>query len=525
MTATETASGPIDTTSWPPNNAHVIALVVVVVVGALVRFVGIDYASLTSDEASTFAFASQTWGDLWGERALIETNPPIYYSIQKIFMQFGGSEFWLRLPSAIFGTLAIIATYALARLLAGSMAGLFSASLIATAPYFVLYSQNSRGYALVHFAATLAVWGLTRLLLDREAACQPLGSALTGRTAAGRRARPGWLAYFVGTVLVLYAHNTTILLPALATLIAFGWWAHQTRWSRHFAISWFVVNLLILLIYSWWMWILVYQAFNTLPDFWIPEPTIRRVIWAVYEVVSQRFAGQVLPILDPWVHAIIPAFCALGLWMTARRRPALLVPAAFLVGIPAMILLISLWQSIWMAKVLIWPLAFAFVYAGIGMAGVRPGLARWLVLVFCLTVQAVGIIGYHRSAAEGERWRDAAQFVAERIQPGEAVVFLDSGNETTAFAYYFARNTDFYPMFAFYTGDGVALDRVDRAAPHLPYDELASVAGQYDRLWTVESYYKASDNCPECLAPIEEAFSVSDLAEFGVVFVGTIEPR
>jgi 4-amino-4-deoxy-L-arabinose transferase-like glycosyltransferase len=78
---------------------------------------------------------------------------------------FGHSEFVLRIPSVIFGTLTIYLTYLIAgRISKNRIFSLLSVALIAASQFHIYYSQEARMYIMAAFFASLAVYSFLYIL-------------------------------------------------------------------------------------------------------------------------------------------------------------------------------------------------------------------------------------------------------------------------------------------------------------------------------------------------------------------------
>jgi uncharacterized membrane protein len=154
-----------------PSQRHTLWLLVsIVLVGAALRIFHLGAEPLWADEAASWRFAHLTHQDLWGSVGRFETNPPLYYSLQRLSFVFGQSEAVLRSISALFGTLSIPIVYLIGRLVSGRAVGLIAAALIATSDMSLYFSQEARAYALLMTAALVAVWGLLYFLRSWSAA-------------------------------------------------------------------------------------------------------------------------------------------------------------------------------------------------------------------------------------------------------------------------------------------------------------------------------------------------------------------
>lgn len=87
----------------------------------------------------------------------VELFPPLYHSLARLALLFGGNDAAMRLPSVLFGTLTIPAVYFLGRTLFSRNAGLFAAFFCALSVYHMNYSRELRPYSLYLFLAILSM--------------------------------------------------------------------------------------------------------------------------------------------------------------------------------------------------------------------------------------------------------------------------------------------------------------------------------------------------------------------------------
>jgi hypothetical protein len=131
-------------------------------------------------------------------------------------------EYGLRLLPAIFGVLAVLASYYVTRRLAGARAALFAALLVTVSPLLVYYSQFARYWSLVFLLCTIYPYAIYIGLQERHR---------------------GWLIWgLITAVLAALAHPVSVLLiggPALWLAAAYlrpsrlrTLWAHRgARWG------------------------------------------------------------------------------------------------------------------------------------------------------------------------------------------------------------------------------------------------------------------------------------------------------
>lgn len=136
---------------------------VLVVLAFLLRVFRIGEQELWIDEAFSFHMATLPSG-LW--KALrIENSPPLYYLFLRGWVPFAGiTESAMRLPSAFFGALGVVAAITAGWRLFNARVGLWAGAVMALSPIHIYYSQEARGYAFLTFALIVTYMLLVRAL-------------------------------------------------------------------------------------------------------------------------------------------------------------------------------------------------------------------------------------------------------------------------------------------------------------------------------------------------------------------------
>ena len=91
-----------ETAVQPPNPSRTatwVPVLLVVALGAFLRFYRIGAQPLWVDEATSLRFAQQSLAELWSWSTIVDPgNPPLYYSLLHGWVRFGDSEGALRVP-------------------------------------------------------------------------------------------------------------------------------------------------------------------------------------------------------------------------------------------------------------------------------------------------------------------------------------------------------------------------------------------------------------------------------------------
>ena len=123
--------------------------------GGFLRLYRLDFQSLWVDEGLQYFVANNNGlGEIFSQARSF--HPPLSFLINHVFLQIGESDFFFRLPSAIFGIATLPVFYILARELTSSRVALVSTFVLAVSPFHIWYSQEGRMYAQLLFFSVLS---------------------------------------------------------------------------------------------------------------------------------------------------------------------------------------------------------------------------------------------------------------------------------------------------------------------------------------------------------------------------------
>lgn len=196
----------------------------------LVRLSTLGELALWFDEVITADVARTSWSDLVADR-LANGHFPTYFALVKALGLGDGSEFALRLPSAILDSLAGALVALLALRLSGRAGAIAAALLYAFYPALIQYGQEARPYALMLAFVALAITGQIGLL--------------TGLPKPGRQAVLATIGT-LGAALSVPAGIVPVALQHLALpLCGFRRFAPTLKriWWRHILVTWAAIGL------------------------------------------------------------------------------------------------------------------------------------------------------------------------------------------------------------------------------------------------------------------------------------------
>jgi 4-amino-4-deoxy-L-arabinose transferase-like glycosyltransferase len=509
-------------------------LLAVLALGAVLRFYQLGEESLWSDETFSWQRAHWTLGQIWGPAARMEPNPPLYYSIQRLWLVFGDSEAALRSFSAVVGTLTIALVFLVGRLLAGTGAGLLAALFLATSAIHVAYSQEARCYALLMLAATAAVWGLL-VFLQSYGALSAAPRASPDAPGRSRSRLLGLAAYATGTTIALYTHNTAAFVPLLANGIAFCWWVGRARRDRRFAIEWLAANLVPFALWLWWLPMVVAQAHSILLATrlsWVAQPSL---LAAVFDA-ARLYGNPYLDLGTRWAQVLspVPWLGLLAVWHWRDRWPAVAALLVFILGVPLVTWLSGfVFHPIWIDRVVLWPLGLGFVLVAGGALAIRSHAARMGVIGLVLAAHGANLAAYYQQVVKPP-WQQIVAEVTAALEEHDAVLYLPR-SVARLFAYYGRRSglapRDFVlvrerPLDES-SADPEALERsttadrlyrlaLRRDAPGIvSLDGLSEVVSNFERAWVIMWARSANDPDDVVLTRLQELGPVLQHRRYG----------
>jgi mannosyltransferase len=472
----------------PHRRAATVAVLLVVAIGAILRLLHIGAQPLWVDEATSLRFARLSLGQLWSWTDIVDPgNPPLYYSLLHGWVVLGDGEATLRILSALFGVLTIPLVYALGRTIRDHRLGIVSALLFAISPFQVWYSQEARGYALLTLGATAAMLGVAHLLRHPE------------RSGSVRAAGWAWLAYVLGTAVALLSHNTAVFLPIAANILMLGWWWSHDREPRGFLRNWLLAQLLVLGLWSSWLPAYVQQVAHGEAYAWIPRPTVGGVLSGAYAI----YGGVTRATPYPLEAILVVALSGLGLWSWKHERRWIAFTLTFALAAPIGELVVSVGRPIFLRQTLIWAAVPVCLAMAAGLLCLRRRAAVGVALVALVASTAFGLRSYY-VLNDKEAWDQAAAYVDQRLQRGDAIVF-SVGFLQIPFDYYHSPPATYaVPEIAL---SGTASDTFS----------VLQETRTRTRVWLIVSHLQSSTDA--VIASLESAGRLAGVAQFTEVDV------
>ncbi len=455
--------------------AHYAALTAIIVAGVVLRLTALNRQSLWFDEIDVVVRAQRPLSQVLHTFIAAGENGPLYNILLALWIRVAGiSEIAVRFPSAVAGALAIPLIYLLGRRLASAPVGLVAAGLLAISPYHVWYSQEAKMYAMVVLLALASSYALVEALESNHSRW--------------------WVAYAVATSLLFYTHVATVLVFAAQSLYAIAahkaWRGRERKWL----IAVGVLTLPYVPIALWALKVIGGQVATWQPDVGLWDALrIFGIKFAInrYDMVTQDraailYAGlAILGVLalvlrrrrERWwlLLVLLSAVPVVGLWLVSLRQ-SVFSDRYGIVALPAYLILIAV-AVVWMIRHrLLWPAGVMVVFLLLGLA--------WAPLR-----------DVNRAyTAEKEDWRSAYAWIADRAQPGDAIL-VEPGYMITTYEYFAQREPRLarekalaIPSFSVHWFDRAAMVQM-----------LREQAGDARRFWLVQSPDRLGGEDPDAI--------------------------
>lgn len=238
----------------PESRIDFFLLLLIVSIGAVLRFIYFNHCPFTHDEISSLERANySSFSELIEKGVKPDTHPPLL----QIFLQyytriFGTSEMVVKFPFVLCGILSIVLVYLIAAKWFGNTTALLSAAVVSTAQYTVMYSVIARHYSLGLFLTLLLVFFQNKYF----------------ETEGRKKIR--WLAAFTITgIACAYTHYFCLLFTAIVVLTGFLFV------TRKNVLQYFIACALIPLLFLPYLPVFLIQlSYKGIggPDGWLGKP-------------------------------------------------------------------------------------------------------------------------------------------------------------------------------------------------------------------------------------------------------------
>lgn len=390
------------------------ALLGVVSAGFVLRVFELGRQSMWIDEAGDLNFARYPLGDLLTEMVRHhEVHPPLYTVLLHFWSNFGQSEAWVRLPSAVAGAITVALTYWLAREVgADRKTGVLAAALLAFSSYGIFLSREVKDYPLALVFGVAATAYMARML-RKPGALIATGYALSCVLGF-------YTNYFMA--LLCPAH----LLAALMARIRDRDRALPRSFWKFGAMS---CGLIFLGVAPWTSFLKSQAGFQDQSLFHRPElKDVALIVLSLLYGTTWRLPGGVFHTTSAVVLLLIPLTLATAGARALGRGPGWLL--GFCSSLPTLILFIvatTTSHHLFWHRYLSFSLPPVLVLMACGIRTLRPRSLGWgfgaaVVAMNCATLFNL----YFHPGYASQNWRGIAAYIHEHARADDLIVAVPS---------------------------------------------------------------------------------------------------
>jgi mannosyltransferase len=424
-----------------PANAHaaneskltrllLVALLLIIALGAALRIYKLDGDSLWLDEAYSIKFSHEAPAGIIEETAK-DVHPPLYYfALHYWMLALGDSEKSVRLLSALFGILALVVVYNVASRMFDRSTALLAAGLLALSRFHLEFSQEARMYSLLCLLSLLSIYYFLKLF-------------------DGKRSRYALAGYIAASALMMYTHVYSFFIIAAENLYWLTLFFAQRDTFKRLWKRWLVAQTILAVLFVPWLSVQLQQFSRVQQGFWIPKLPPRLLL---NTLVMYSGSNQLALIFSALI--VLSVFAGWRGWKEAplaeissdESRKSLLSGRLKLYLLLLWLLcpimlpyIVSQFSSpIFLPKYTIAALPAFTILAARGLLSLRFHQLRMIVALLLICFSLITLRNYFGSLKK-DLWREAVAAISARVKPSDLVLFNDQSGQVP-FDYYLRRS-------------------------------------------------------------------------------------
>lgn len=462
-----------------PKSLSIVVLLVIIGVGAFLRFQGLAAESLWYDEVFAVRMAAQPLSTVLAAEIF---NPPLYFLSLHFWIRLIGAtdEASVRLLPALLGLVSIPLVYLLTRKLLSNLQALVVTAWVSIASFHIYFAQETKTYTL-HLVLTL----LSSLFLWNY-------------LKKGFRTQPLILVVLLNTM-ALYAHYYSVFFVAAQNLVFLALFFRQEvpegSTQKSVFVKWTVAQFLTVLFYAPWlanMFAAAGSGGQVRRHFLlkIPQAFFSLLLGDTLIPLDEAAVRDIAGTLASYWYILLPAFLLFaGLGLESLRRIKWRSEAVVFFGILAfspivMAALVSLKVMLFEERYFYFlsPYLYALVVIAISSLPKRQALYSFGLVALL----GLGTWNYFNSPRFGkDQWRDVVSYVEQNFREGDRVILMPNYIDI-CWEYY---QTKELPTFKV-TGDREGIEGPG-------WEAVKQYALNSERVWYIRSFLRGDEQVQE----------------------------
>ncbi len=397
-------------------------IIIILLVGLILRLINLNQ-SLWLDEAINAVFVrSLDLKSLIFNYSLSDFHPPLYHILMKGWVVlFGSSEIALRMPSVILGVASIYIIYKIGKKLFDEKTALIAATLLATAPLHIFYSQEARMYMLASFFTIVSVYFFIAVLKEDRL--------------------KNWAGFIISTSILLYSDYLPYLMIPVYLVYLF---LYRKSIKKPTLRSFVPAFLLIALIVLPWFFIFPKQLITglsaaNLSPAWaqvVGTPSLNTLLITFVKFTIGRISNDnnaLYALMFAPIGIFVSALFILSTFRMSKIRSFLyfwfFVPIFLAFAAAFFVPVFSYFRLLFVLG------AFYLIWAS-AINTVNWTLPTRILLIIALTINLGSTVIYQMNPKfQRENWKGASAYVLDNADKN-SIVFFESTHTLAPFDYY-----------------------------------------------------------------------------------------
>jgi len=310
-------------------------LFAVLVLASSLRFYNLAEKAPGIDEDFQLRVSSESWGEVIRIYQEEESNPPLQTFLGKIFFDFGGDYYFVRLLSVIAGIGAILLTFLFTKKLFNEKIALTAIFLLTLNPFHVFFSQHTRSYSFFIFTFSLVLLIFFRFIRNPN--------------------KKNSIYLGVANALMFYTHYVGLIVIFIEALYFFGEWLQKEKTKAKLKQVSVPIIISLILILPWGLVLLTHLGLQSSGGTY--EHSIQSYPYVLFKFAvgaDLSFLNETMPLIL-YAGILSLAIFGFGVWKLQKNKFFRPMALLFLLPFP----LIGL-TSIAVPAIL-WPRNFSFL--------------------------------------------------------------------------------------------------------------------------------------------------------------------
>lgn len=406
-------------------------ILAILFIGLFLRVYNLGNESIWLDEGFSIRVANLNLSHII---SFHDNNPPLYHIILHWWINlFGDSEFSVRFPSVIFGSLAIFMMYMVGNQIFDKDVGILSSLLLGLSVYHIGYSQEARTYSLSVLLTLFSMYFFIKLLKKGE--------------------QKNLVGYILSSILLMYSHIYGLFIIISQNVYLIALFLLSKEAYKPSLKRWILIQVILIFLFApWATTILISQMSNTQSISHIPIPSKMSIIGSFITYSGSQLL--LLPFLILSSYAIIvyektngnfdwrnvfkslEGYCWKIRLLNTGEIYLLLVWLLTPIILPFIISKFS--TPIYSTRyTIVASLAFYLLVAK-GIRNIRNNHVTSIIISVIIAFSLVGVWEYYTKINK-QQWRDVANYIDTNATNADLLLFNPGYYKDSVFDYYSKR--------------------------------------------------------------------------------------